>query len=426
MFFFNGCALGNTFEDLSLAEKFLFEPNKGALGWIASTNLSFTSQLYLHSLEIHKKLFQDNYGESIASAIKAASKTFGNIDRPLDVIQSRQLVYHGDPAFSLKSPNLSDFKFSQVSVGNATRGDSLSILAQINNIGKAVNRTLNIQCKITSNGQIVFSDQLDISAPFFQNTIEFKVPQNILSGLVDIQLELDSVNSIQEMLPNGELNNTYTTKYLIKQISPTILKPSADEIISNTSVAIMVQLPGNTDINREIIVEWDSTPFFKNPIDRDQFFHDKTLIRTEVIFPDIENKDYYIRVRYIEKDDTSDWAYQTFGIIKDSPQGWTEGNRWKFFNSSKNAISVDSNTGKFYFLRTTSKDYQIETGGSGLGRYTNRWIIIDGTPVITNWWPFVGVSMMFINPDTDERYHEPFNPFNVPFKSPWFESNTPH
>lgn len=426
LFFFNGCALGNTFEDLSLAEKFLFEPNKGALGWIASTNLSFTSQLYLHSLEIHKKLFQDNYGKSIASAIKAASKTFGNIDRPLDVIQSRQLVYHGDPAFSLKSPNLSDFKFSQVSVGNATRGDSLSILAQINNIGKAVNRTLNIQCKITSNGQIVFYDQLDISAPFFQNTIEFKVPQNILSGLVDIQLELDSVNSIQEMLPNGELNNTYTTKYLIKQISPTILKPSADEIISNTSVEIMVQLPGNTDINREIIVEWDSTPFFKNPIDRDQFFHDKTLFRTEVIFPDIDNKDYYIRVRYIEKDDTSDWAYQTFGIIKDSPQGWTEGNRWKFFNSSKNAISVDSNTGKFDFLRTTSKDYQIETGGSGLGPYTNRWIIIDGTPVITNWWPFVGVSMMFINPDTDERYHEPFNPFNVPFKSPWFYSNTPH
>ena len=166
---------------------------------------------------------------------KAASKTFGNIDRPLDVIQSRQLVYHGDPAFSLKSPNFPDFKFSQLSVGNATRGDSLSILAQINNIGKAVSKTLSIHCKITSNGQSVFTNKLNISAPYFQKIIEFKVPQDILSGLIDIQLELDSANSIQEILPNGELNNTYTTKYLIKQISPTILKPSADEIISNTS-----------------------------------------------------------------------------------------------------------------------------------------------------------------------------------------------
>ena len=425
LFFFNGCALGNTFEDLSLAEKFLFEPNKGALGWIASTNLSFTSQLYSHSLEIHKKLFQDNYGESIASAIKAASKTFGNIDRPLDVIQSRQLVYHGDPAFSLKSPNFPDFKFSQVSVGNATRGDSLSIIAQINNIGKAVSKTLSIHCKITSNGQSVFTNKLNISTPYFQKIIEFKVPQNILSGLIDIQLELDSANSIQEILPNGELNNTYTTKYLIKQISPTILKPSSDEIISNTSVEVMLQLPGNTDITREIIVEWDSTPYFKNPIDRNQFNHDKTLIKTEVIFPDIDSKDYYIRARYIEKGDTSDWAYRTFGIIKDDPQGWTEGSRWKFFNSSKNAISVDSNTGRFDFLRTTSKDYQIETGGSGLGKYTSRWIIIDGTPVITNWWPFKGVSMIFINPDTDERYHEPSNSFNVPFKAPWFGTTPP-
>jgi hypothetical protein len=318
-----------------------------------------------------------------------------------------------------------DFKFSQVSVGNVTRGDSLSILAQVSNIGRAIKQTLDIHCKITRNGQTIFTDQLYIPTPYFQSTIEFKVPQAILSGLIDIQLELDSINSIQEMLPNGESNNTYNTKYLVKEISPTILKPSADEIISSNSVELILQLPGNTDINREIIVEWDSTPNFNNTTGKNQFNHNKTLIRKEIEFPEIDNKDYYIRARYIENGDTSDWAYQTFGIINDDPEGWTEGNRWKFFNSSSNAISVDSNSGKFSFLRTTSKDYQIETGGGGLGPYTSRWIIIDGTPVITNWWPFSGVSMIFINPDTDERYHEPSNSFNVPFKAPWFGTTPP-
>ena len=425
LFFFNGCALGNTYEDLSLAEKFLFEPNKGALGWIASTNLSYTSQLYNHSLEIHKKLFQDNYGQSIASAIRAASKTFGDINRPLDIMQSRQLVYHGDPAFSLKSPSKPDFEFSQVKIENTTRGDSLSVIAQVSNIGRAIDKTLEVNFTITNNkGQSIFRNTLNVSAPFFQSSVEFKIPQKILSGLVNIQLELDSSNSILELLPNGELNNIYNTQYLIKEISPTILKPSPDEIISTTNVEVLLQLPGYSNIDREIIVEWDSTPYFKKIIDNSQFTSNQTLIKTKIIFPDIDNKDYYIRARYIERGDTSEWAYQTFGIIKNDPEGWTEGNRWKFLNSFKDAISVDSNSGKFSFLRTTSKDYQIETGGSGLGPYTSRWIIIDGTPVITNWWPFDGVSMIFINPDTDERYHEPLNPFNVPFKTPWF-GNTP-
>lgn len=425
LFFFNGCALGNTFEDISLAEKFLFEPNKGALGWIASTNLSYTSQLYNHSLEIHKKLFQDNYGESIASAIRAASKSYGNVNQPLDVIQSRQLVYHGDPAFSLKAPNRPDYEFSQVTAENTTLGDSLSILAQITNIGKAKNTLLEVNCKISNNkGQLLFWDKLNISAPYYQGTIEFRVPQKLLSGLLYIQLQLDSTNTIEEMLPQGESNNIYTTQFLIKEISPTILKPTADEIIGTNTVEVLLQLPGNTDIEREIIIEWDSTPYFRNVIDRSQFNDRKTLINTEIKFPDIENKDYYIRAKYIEDGDTSNWAYQTFGIIINDPKGWTEGNRWKFFNASKDAISVDTNTGKFSFFRTTSKDYQIETGGGGLGPYTSRWIIIDGAPVITNWWPFNGVSMVFINPDTDERYHEPLNPFNVPFKTPWF-GNTP-
>ena len=400
--------MGNTYEDLSLAEKFLFEPSKGALGWIASTNLSFTSQLYNHSLEIHKKLFQDNYGESIASAIRAASKTFGDSNRPLDIMQSRQLVYHGDPAFSLKSPDMPDFTFSQVNVENVTHGDTLSVIAQIVNIGKATSKILEVNCALFNNdGQSIFNDKLNIPAPYYQRNVEFKIPQKILSGLVNIQLELDSSNSIQEVQPGGELNNIYTTQYLIKEISPTILKPSPDEIISSTNIEFLLQLPGNSDIDREIIIEWDSTPYFKNIIDKNQFNNNQTLIKTEIIFPDIDKKDYYIRARYIESGDTSDWAYQTFGIINNDSEGWTEGNRWKFFNSSKEAISVDSNSGKFSFMRTTSRDYQIETGGGGLGRYTSRWIIIDGTPVITNWWPFDGVSMVFINPDTDERYHEP-------------------
>jgi len=59
LFLFNGCALGNTYVDLSLAERFLFEPMNGALGWVASSNSGFSTPLFLHTLQIHRALFKN-------------------------------------------------------------------------------------------------------------------------------------------------------------------------------------------------------------------------------------------------------------------------------------------------------------------------------------------------------------------------------
>jgi len=86
--------------------------------------------------------------------------------------------------------------------------------------------------------------------------------------------------------------------------------------------------------------------------------------------------------------------------------GWTEGNKWKFYNTNKEFIRVDSTNGNFEFQRTTSADYQISTHGQDAGKYANRWIIIDGYPALINWWPFTGSVFMIINPDTDDRYSE--------------------
>lgn len=425
LFFFNGCALGNTFEDLSLAERFLFEPNKGALGWIASTNLSFSGQLYRHTREIHQKLFKDNYGETIGRAIQEASSSFGNSNVPLDAIQSRQLVYHGDPAFSIKAPLKPDYRFSEVKVSHPPQSDSLRIDATIQNLGRAINKPLQVSCKVlNSNNELLYLQHKYTDAPHFEDPIQLNIPFYLLSGLITIQLELDSSNAFDELLPSGELNNTYETDYLIQEVSPSILKPTADEIINDPQLELLVQLPGLPDVEREIIIQWDTTPYFSIPIGTKKLTENKTLVESTIDVSTINKQDCYIRVSYIEDDDTSGWTYQTCGILNDESPGWTQGNRWKFFNAGLSALSVDSNTGDFDFLRSVSKDYQIETAGSGLGLYSSRWIIIDGTPVITNWWPANGVSMIFIDPDTDERYHEPQNSFNVPFKTPWF-GNTP-
>jgi hypothetical protein len=146
----------------------------------------------------------------------------------------------------------------------------------------------------------------------------------------------------------------------------------------------------------------------------------ETLLKETISIPSFEDKDYYIRSRFIENGVESNWTYRTFGYLKNDLPGWTEGNKWKFYNTNQELISVDSANGNFEFQRINSEAYLIETGGDGLGQFgMSRWIVVDGWPAIYGWWPANGVNLMVINNNTGERYMEQNSSFNLVLPKPW-------
>tara|TARA_B110000238_G_scaffold116474_1_gene126425 strand:- start:4002 stop:8951 length:4950 start_codon:yes stop_codon:yes gene_type:complete len=422
LFLFNGCALGNTYEDLSLAEKFLFEPNNGALGWVASSTYGFTQPLFVHTLEIHKALFNTTYGEGIGQAMKKASENYGSPSQPISILEARQLIYHGDPVLDIFTPEKPDYFVSSGKINeHIAASDSIEIVLDVKNLGisDASLLTISINASNSQSGTLA-SKKLTITGPSYKETYAIRLPNRELKGFINFNITLDSANSISELLPLGESNNTFSLQHLIKQKSPSILIPIEDAIVSDANVNLTIQIPGYAGIARNILLEWDSLPYFGNPVGTKSINSSKTLLKETISIPSFENKDYYIRSRFIENGIESDWAYRTFGYLKNDLPGWTEGNKWKFYNTTKNFINVDSANGNFEFQRTNSVDYQISTYGQDAGKYANRWIIVDGYPALINWWPFTGSVFMIINPDTDERYSEDNNTFNVVYPSPWW------
>jgi len=421
LFLFNGCALGNTYVDLSLAERFLFEPMNGALGWVASSNSGFSTPLFLHTLQIHRALFKTTYGQGIGQALKKASENYGSIYQPVSILEARQLVYHGDPALDIFAPKKPDYFVSRGEINeHISASDSIEIVLDIKNLGISTSAFLTVNIDASNNNVTLASKKLTITSPSYKETYTIRLPNRELKGLINFKIILDSANSISELLPVGESNNTFSLQHLIKQKSPSILLPIEDAIISDATVNLTIQIPGHEGITRNIVVEWDSLPYFGNPVGTKSINSTKTLLRETISIPSFENKDYYIRSRFIENGIESDWTYRTFGYLKDDLPGWTEGNKWKFYNTNKEFIRVDSTNGNFEFQRTTSADYQISTHGQDAGKYANRWIIIDGYPALINWWPFTGSVFMIINPDTDDRYSEENNAFNVAYPRPWW------
>ena len=107
-FVVNGCLAGNIFDyDINrynnrqtLSEKFVLEPGKGAIGYLASTNLAELSYLDLYTREFYKSMRSAYYGKAYGSVIKDAitNALTAYPDEFFSKILSQQYTLHGDPA----------------------------------------------------------------------------------------------------------------------------------------------------------------------------------------------------------------------------------------------------------------------------------------------------------------------------------------
>ena len=112
LFLFNGCTLGNTFNEISLAEQFLLQEKVGSLSWIASSSFGFVSYLQSWTSGFYENLYNEHYGKTIGEVMKITTEAYQNPAVDHNRAQCRQMTYHGDPALRLYTPLEPDYTLS--------------------------------------------------------------------------------------------------------------------------------------------------------------------------------------------------------------------------------------------------------------------------------------------------------------------------
>ncbi len=424
LFMFNGCALGNSFTNSSVCEDWLVNSDFGATGWLASSNYGFVSPLYKHTKILCKKIFLENYGATVGKSIQDALSEYADPSNSFNILQSRQLVYHGDPALRIPSPLKPDFTTAQLSEKtNQNLPDSICFSHRIQNLGMARSYTLPLKIQVTNNkGKIVFVDSFFHKAPFYEQEYALSIPKYDLEGWIEIRLEIDPHNSIEEQGLDGESNNIFVYNYNIPSKKAKILYPAFESIIGKNEFELLVQFPFEKYIEKEIEIQWDTTPHFQSKtIGIAQYHTSKNTVMLPVKLPILDNKDFFIRVRFISAGDTSPWSENhILGLVLGDTPGWTQGSTHQFAKIDQKGILYDTIKKKFSFRKENSRSYGISTEGQNNGRYAHRFIEIeDLSRVIINWWPAEGINLMVINNLTEERYFVK-NQFNIPYPSPWW------
>lgn len=428
LFLFNGCALGNTFVQTSKAENYLLAEDKGCLGWIAGTGFGFISPLVNYTQLLYEQLLQKNYGNSIGSTVKNTIEEYGNPNNALNVLNARQLLFQGDPALRIHSPGSPDMVIHEATVnsGFSTISDiELSVI--LTNIGRTSSDSFDIRLLASDGNQSIEVITMRHSIPNYTDSLTLQFEKSdFFVGLINFTLLLDPTNEIDEVAPNGELNNEFKFEHLFELKKPLIIYPQHNSIVNSPEARVTLQIPNSDRELIDIVIEVDTLAEFNSNIKTTKrITTDSNIVVRKISLPPINNKDFYLRVKSNENSSESQWSNVSFAYLFGDSSGWSEGDKFNMQNITKTYVEYDSSSGLFEFTRKAGHNYSILTNGRfPTSGFNWNFIRVHEINIIYNYVPN-GVHIMAFHPNTQKRWNRA-SKYNQKYPAnPYWGANPP-
>jgi Peptidase family C25 len=369
MMIINGCNAGNYFiynpfrittnNNQSLSEKFVLTPNKGSIGFIASTHFGVVNYLHYLNLSFFRNISTTLYGSSIGNILKASAIDMfaltGNNDFYAKM-HAEQTGLQGDPAVKM---NVSYPKPDYVIEDQTVKiNPSFISIAENNftvkmmymNLAKAVNDSFNISVKRQyPSGQIETVYNQRVKAAYYSDSMSFNF--NIIptrdKGLNKITICLDADNQISEM---SELNNCVTKDVFIFEDEARPVHPYNYAIVNQLPLKLVASTANPTATNRTYNMEMDTTEFFNSPLKVTQSLTQVGgVLEFTPINSLINNTVYYWRVSPQVSSGPVNWNTSSFTYINGSTYGFNQGHVFQHFKSDYLGMRLDSSSRKFIF-----------------------------------------------------------------------------
>ena len=217
----NSCFAGDFHStQKSVSEKFVLEPEKAAIGFLASVGLGNPFFLFEYSKAFFEHASYSDYGATVGQLMKKGIQEIQTTNGEGEKQVSSEMSLQGDPAIRLNSflkpdysINESNIRFTPSTI--TTDLDTFSVAITIRNLGRAVQDSFLVKITHTySNGldsvyrfklgRCYYSDELRVTL----NTGGFSG-----AGVNKLKVEIDLPDSVDEY--ENYLNNTTTLDFFI-------------------------------------------------------------------------------------------------------------------------------------------------------------------------------------------------------------------
>ena len=372
----NGCDAGDLFAtQKSFGTDWINTPNRGAILFLAHSNLGYPYYLKTYSDELYNTQFSDSlfsdkpFGTVMMETVNRYLKKFPN--GIYELANAQQFTLQGDPAVALFPTQKPDFEVNNLSIflrnvdkNNAlnTLTDSVKIGIIISNLGRVSKQklTLNLR-RVYPNGTMDSFDKIIEKPINYQDTVYINIPNNKNLSLGDNRFEvtLDSDNQIVEFRKN---NNQANLNYNFPSANIALLSPIEFSIVNQNMVKFVLQIPVSTTQNAEIIMEIDSSKKFNSSYKKTLTKSVSPLLYWQVNLLEKDSTVYYVRTQILG-DKT--WVESSFMYIKNGSEGFAQ------YTMSQLAKTVTDNQilwneKEWFFPENTIKiSAKIHGGNSG-------------------------------------------------------------
>ena len=419
VYLINGCNAGNPFTDTSLGEKMIFQPDKAAIGWLATSDEGVASYLGNFTTIFYRNSFKDGYGKSISENLKQTIKSFQNPNDVLNQTHSRQYLWQGDPALKFYSPAQADYFLENKDLfiypeNTTASADSFAVAIIAKNLGKARasdSLTVSVRHILPDNSQLDYLVR-KFKPVFNTDTLYYyiRTANTKLGGNNKFIVTLDPANNISEL---SEGNNVAELNFSMPSNGVNILYPVRDGIASNPQLELKAESSNLLSGNMEYVFEIDTTSSFNSSWKKSSGILTQGILPVwKPSFSPENNRVYYWRVRInVPEDQGGAWQQGSFTYIPNSAEGWNQSHRDQFTSITPQNAFFNTETRKFEFARTTFIT-SIQTKGDDAPATEERRIRTDpGGARGYNDMNFRGFTLIAFNPTTFKpfSYTSPFN-----------------
>lgn len=387
LYYFSGCNVGNASEvdpttgGAIYAKEYICAANKGAIGWLAHGNYSFSGYLEPIISRFYNIYGKQLYGQSLGNIMVEVCKQLSN-SSPITKSHSIQWMLQGDPAVKLYSPHLpdyavtsSDFYLENSSI--STQDEFLNIGLIIKNLAKTDNDSFHVSItrRLPSN-QVIAYPSKRIAAIYNTDTIKFQIETlgELALGNNTFDIKVDALNEVNEI---AEINNMATASLFIPGNGCAILQPMLDDVVGTDTVWLTVQNNNILSTNSEFLIEVDTSANF-NSMQKISFgpIKSSALLRQVFVPTATDTITYYWRARLnIPDQQGGKWTNSVFTFIPGHSKAWMQRtfDRKTDFSTTEFLLVDDVNK----LIDFTENSKQIKVTGNRV-THGGRGVFFDG------------------------------------------------
>jgi len=348
-----GC-YGGDFHNLtpSFGERFILEPNKGSIGYLANTTAGFLQQLRIFGDDFYGQLFGESYGQPIGVVLQKTIEEFaingnflGNI---LTVNHAKQMNLQGDPSVVLRFPQKPDLRITNSDVffdpeNLSALDNEYAMNLIVHNDGRTFSDSFQLSiAHRTPDGNIINYTPRHYAPIDLFDTIAYPILNTLgpaLAGINEYEVFVDALDTLEEYV---EPNNRLNYEIVIQGNVPAIVSPYEYAIIdqNRTSLTASTFIISRTDglaYEFEIDTLYDFTSGFRQGSGR--VMGSAPYASWDVPFDLVPNQVYYWRVRLADTYPVQ-WNESSFKYVP-GKKGWSQGDEPQFFKDPTSQITMN-------------------------------------------------------------------------------------